>query len=106
MKSTERFKETIKAYLDKRAETDELFRVRYEATTRTIDDVVTYILNQVKASGCCGFSDEAERIGEMIYNREIDEAGFRKKTRSLYPYVAEIYGWKTGRFGTAFNKAV
>lgn len=55
MKSTERFKETIKAYLDKRAETDELFRVRYEATTRTIDDVVTYILNQVKASGCCGF---------------------------------------------------
>lgn len=23
--------------------------------------------------------DEAERIGEMIYNREIDEAGFRKK---------------------------
>lgn len=58
MKSTERFKETIKAYLDKRAETDELFRVRYEATTRTIDDVVTYILNQVKASGCCGFSDD------------------------------------------------
>lgn len=50
--------------------------------------------------------DEAERIGEMIYNREIDEAGFRKKPRSLYPYVAEVYGWKTGRFGTAFNKAV
>lgn len=57
MKSTERFKETIKAYLDKRAETDELFRVKYEVTTRTIDNVVTYILNQVKASGCCGFSD-------------------------------------------------
>ena len=50
--------------------------------------------------------DEAERIGEMIYNREIDEAGFRKKTRSLYPYVAKVYGWKTGRFGTTFNKAV
>lgn len=50
--------------------------------------------------------DEVERIGEMIYNREIDEAGFRKKTRSLYPYVAEVYGWKTGRFGAAFNKAV
>lgn len=49
---------------------------------------------------------EAEHIGELIFNREIDEAGFRKKTRSLYPYVAEIYGWKTGRFGAAFNKAV
>ncbi len=58
MKSTEHFKETIKAYLDKRAETDELFRVRYETTPRTIDDVVIYILNQVKVSGCCGFSDE------------------------------------------------
>lgn len=50
--------------------------------------------------------DEAEHIGELIFNREIDEVGFRKKTRSLYPYVAEIYGWKTGRFGAAFNKAV
>lgn len=58
MKSTERFKETIKAYLDRMAVTDELFRVKYEATTRSIDDVVTYILNQVKASGCCGFSDD------------------------------------------------
>lgn len=58
MKSSERFKETIKAYLDKRAETDELFRAKYETTTRTIDDIATYILNQVKASGCCGFSDD------------------------------------------------
>lgn len=47
MKSSERFKETIKAYLDKRAETDELFRVRYEATTRTIDDVVTTVLQRL-----------------------------------------------------------
>lgn len=39
--------------------------------------------------------DEAERIGNKIYNEEIDEAGFRKRTRSLYPYVAEVYGWRT-----------
>lgn len=43
MKSTERFNETIKAYLDKRAGTDELFRVKYDAITRAIDNVVTYI---------------------------------------------------------------
>ena len=42
--------------------------------------------------------DEAERIAGKIYNKEIDEAGFRKRTRSLYPYVADIYGWKAGRF--------
>lgn len=40
----------------------------------------------------------AERIAEQIYNLEIDEAGFRRRTRSLYPYVASIYGWNAGRF--------
>lgn len=58
MKGTDHFKEIIKNYLDSRAQNDELFRAKYETTTRTIDDVVTYILNEVKASGCCGFSDE------------------------------------------------
>ena len=58
MKGTDHFKNIIKAYLDKRAQEDELFRAKYETTSRTIDDVVTYILNQVKASGCCGFADE------------------------------------------------
>lgn len=58
MKGTDHFKEIIKNYLDSRAQSDELFRAKYETTTRTIDDVVTYILNEVKTSGCCGFSDE------------------------------------------------
>ena len=38
--------------------------------------------------------EDAERIADKIYNLEIDEKGFRKLTRSLYPYVADIYGWK------------
>jgi len=58
MKGTEHFKQVIKSYLDKRAESDELFRVKYETTTRTIEDIATYILNEVKASGCCGFTDD------------------------------------------------
>ena len=58
MKGTEKFKEVIKNYLDGIAEKDELFRAKYETTTRTIEDVVTYILNEVKKSGCCGFTDE------------------------------------------------
>jgi len=37
--------------------------------------------------------DEAERIAEKIYFCEIDEEGFRRRTRSLYPFVAEVYGW-------------
>ena len=58
MKGTEHFKQVIKSYLDKRAESDELFRAKYETTTRTIEDIATYILNEVKASGCCGFTDD------------------------------------------------
>ena len=48
MKGTDHFKNIIKAYLDKRAQEDELFPAKYETTSRTIDDVVTYILNLVK----------------------------------------------------------
>ena len=58
MKGTEHFKEIIKGYLDQRAKEDELFRAKYETTTRTIEDVVTFILHEVKNSGCCGFSSE------------------------------------------------
>lgn len=58
MKGTEQFKQTIKNYLDNRAAEDELFRAKYETTTRTIDDVATYIFNEVQKSGCCGFADE------------------------------------------------
>ena len=57
MKGTEQFKEIIKNYLDNRAKEDELFRVKYESTARSIDDIVTYILNEVQHSGCSGFSD-------------------------------------------------
>ena len=58
MKGTEHFKEIIKGYLDQRAKEDELFRAKYETTARTMDDVVTFILNEVKKSGCCGFADD------------------------------------------------
>lgn len=58
MKGTDNFKATIKAYLDERAKFDSLFRQRYESTARTIDDVVTYILNYVQKSGCNGFCDD------------------------------------------------
>ena len=57
MKGTDHFKKLIKNYLDNRAKEDELFRAKYETTTRTIDDVVNYIFHAVQPSGCCGFSD-------------------------------------------------
>lgn len=38
--------------------------------------------------------NDAERIAAKIYNGEMDEEQFRRRTRSLYPYVAKVYGWK------------
>lgn len=58
MKGTEQFKQTIREYLDKRASEDSLFARKYWETKRSLDDVVTYILNQVKQSNCNGFCDE------------------------------------------------
>lgn len=110
MKGTEQFKEIIKCYLDKRAKEDELFRAKYETTERTIDDVVTYILNEVKQSGCCGFADEeiysmavhvidepALEIGkpincDVVVNRHIDlteEEKAKQKALALKRYQEE-----------------
>ena len=38
MKTTDTFKATIKAYLDKRAESDELFAVSYAKENKNIDE--------------------------------------------------------------------
>jgi hypothetical protein len=58
MKSTEHFQNTIKAYLDKRANEDELFATSYTKANKNITDCITYILNTVKKSGCNGFADD------------------------------------------------
>lgn len=66
MKGSEKFKQVIKQYLDARAETDELFKEKYLNEKKNIDDCITYILNTVKKSGCCGFDDD-EIFGIAIH---------------------------------------
>ena len=58
MKATEHFRQTIKAYLDERAQNDELFAVSYAKENKNMDDCVTFILNQVKRSKYMGLTDE------------------------------------------------
>lgn len=58
MKATEHFRQTIKAYLDERAQNDELFAVSYAKENKNMDDCVTFNLNQVKRSKCMGLTDE------------------------------------------------
>ena len=66
MKATNHFKNTIKAYLDKRAEIDLLFSFRYSLPEKKLEDCIIYILNQVQKSGCNGFHDD-EIFGMAVH---------------------------------------
>ena len=58
MKGTEHFTRTIAEYLNQRASTDPLFAPNLMKPNKNIEDCVTYILNEVKKSGCNGFDDD------------------------------------------------
>ena len=71
-KGTRAFNETIKAYLEERAENDALFAVKFANPSKSVEDCVTYIINQVQKSGCNGFED-AEIYGMAVHYWEENE---------------------------------
>lgn len=72
MKATDHFKRTIQAYLEGRADEDELFAASYRKERKNIDDCITYILNYVKNSGCAGFSD-GEIYSQAVHYYDEDQ---------------------------------
>ena len=76
MKGTMAFQDTIRTYLDNMAKSDVLFAVKYANPSKSMDDCVTYILNQVQKSGCNGFEDD-EIFGMAVhyYDEEEIEVG-------------------------------
>ena len=58
MSASNSFKETIKNYLDKRAEQDELFAVTYAKENKTLDDCCNYVIECAKKGGQQGYADE------------------------------------------------
>lgn len=71
-KGTMAFADTILQYLEKRAENDPLFAVKFGNPSKTIDECVTYIINDVKKSGCNGFTDD-EIFGKAVHYFEENE---------------------------------
>ena len=71
-KATDYFKQTIQSYLQRRAQEDELFALRYANPKKNIDDCITFILNYVKQSGCNGFADYEIYSLAMHYYDEDD----------------------------------
>lgn len=91
MKATDPLKATIKAYLDNRAANDELFAETYAKEGKNIDDCITYILNQVQASGCNGFTDD-EIYGMAVHYYDEDnlEVGEPISTRVVVNHIVEL----------------
>ena len=76
-KGTEKFKETIKAYLDKLAESGD-FALSYANPNKNLDECIDYILTQVKSSGCAGFTDD-EIFGMAVHYYDEENPGEIKK---------------------------
>ena len=71
MKSTDKFKETIQEYLNKRAEEDVLFAETLKKPNKNIDGCINYILQTVQKSGCSGFAD-SEIFGMAVHYYDED----------------------------------
>lgn len=78
MKSTDNFKRAIQDYLEARAKTDELFAKSHAKPNKSIDECITYILNEVQRSGCNGFEDN-EIFGMAVHYYDEDNLDVGKK---------------------------
>ena len=66
------FADTIRHYLEKRAESDALFAVKFANPSKSVEDCATFIINEVKKSGCNGFTDD-EIFGKAVHYFEENE---------------------------------
>ena len=66
MNGTKAFQDTIAQYVMKRAENDPLVAVKLANPSKTMEQCCTYIIGEVKKSGCCGFTND-EIFGMAIH---------------------------------------
>ena len=91
MNSTVHFKNTIKTYLDNRAADDTLFAETYAKPNKNIDDCITYILNEVKRSGCFGFTDdEIYSMAVHYYDEDTLIVGKPSDVRVVVNHTVEL----------------
>lgn len=86
MKGSEVFKSTINAYLQGRAVSDPLFSETLKKPKKNIDDCITYIMNEVKKTGCNGFADE-EIFGMAVHYYDEDNIKVGNKITSGHVVV-------------------
>ena len=91
MRATDNFKRTIQEYLEARAKTDELFAKSYAKPNKSIDECITYILNEVQRSGCNGFEDN-EIFGMAVhyFDEEDLDAGKKINCKVVVNHTVEL----------------
>lgn len=65
-KGTNAFTDTIRQYLENKAKSDTLFAIKFANPSKSVENCVTYIINEVRKSGCNGFTD-SEIFGKAIH---------------------------------------
>lgn len=91
MNGTSHFKRTIEAYLAQRAAEDTLFAATYKKPNKNIDDCITYILNEVKRSGCNGFTDgEIFSMAVHYYDEDSIEVGKPINVQVVVNHTVEL----------------
>lgn len=78
------FQDTIKAYLDKRAEEDSLFAVTYAKENKNIKDCCSYITSQAKkqASGSCAAISDDVVFGWAVHYYDEDDIKVEKTSNA------------------------
>ncbi|OZI09964.1 PcfK-like protein [Siphonobacter sp. BAB-5385] len=107
-KVSDPFKVAIRNFLESQAKKDPLFAVAFAKPGKNIDDCCTYILNQVKASGCVGFTDD-EIFGMAMHYYDEDKIEVSKpiNARVVVNHVVELTEEEKEKAKqAAFDKAV
>ena len=72
MKASNAFKETIKNYLEKRVQEDELFAETYKKENKNLDECCNYVMQCAKQGGYQGYADE-EVFGWAVHYYDEDD---------------------------------
>lgn len=90
-KSSNSFQETIKAYLDNRAVTDELFAKSYANPDKNIEQCCSYIIQEVQRLGVAGLTDD-EVYSLAVHYYDESDLGEIKPTncRVVVNHVVEL----------------
>lgn len=91
------FKEIIKDHLDKMAEQDEAFAVRYKMEDKSIDDCVKYIFSQAQKqkTGNCAAIEDAVVYGWAVHYYQEDNKTLGMDKKSNKPATTKVEVKKT-----------